>query len=73
MGGFKVLDGRREEIGYEEKQTRIFSLISLSFVGILAMITSSRNKAYLLICKKFKNDKHCRLLAVRQVSMTPLI
>ena len=73
MGGFKVLDGRGEEIGYGEKQTRIFSLIFLSFVGILAMITSSRNKAYLLICEKFKNDKHCRLLAVRQVSMIPLI
>ena len=29
MGGFKVLDGRGEEIGYGEKQTtRISSLIS---------------------------------------------
>ena len=74
MGGFKVLDGREEEIGYGEKQTtRIVSLIFLSFVEILAMITSYRNKAYLLICEKFKNDKHCRLLAVRQVSMIPLI
>ena len=32
------------------------------------MITSYRNKAYLLICEKFQKDKHCRL-AVRQVSM----
>ena len=47
MGGFKVLDGRGEEIGYEEKQTtRISSLIFLSFVEILAMITSYCNKAY---------------------------
>ena len=45
MGGFKVLDGRGEEIGYGEKQTRIFSLIFLSFVGILAMITSFLNKS----------------------------
>ena len=72
MGGFKVLDGRGEEIGYGEKQTtRISSLIFHSFVKNLAMITSYRNKAYLLICKKFQKDKHCRL-AVRQVSMIPL-
>ena len=58
MGAFKVLDGRGEEIGHEEKQTiRISSLIFLSFVEILAMITSYRNKAYLLICEKFKKDK----------------
>ena len=39
MGGFKVLDGREEEIGYSEKQTtKISSLIFLSFVEILAMI-----------------------------------
>ena len=36
------------------------------------MITSYRNKAYLLICEKFQKDKHYRL-AVRQVSMIPLI
>ena len=58
MGGFKVLDGRGEEIGYWEKQTtRISSLIFLSFVKNLAMITSYRNKAYLLICEKFQKDK----------------
>ena len=58
MGGFKVLDGRGDEIGYGEKQTtRISSLIFLSFVDILAMITSYRNKAYLLICEKFQKDK----------------
>ena len=59
MGGF--LKGFRrtgEEIGYGEKQTtKIFSLIFLSFVEILAMITSYRNKAYLLICEKFSKDK----------------
>ena len=39
MGGMKVLDGRGEEIGYGEKQTtKIYSLIFLSFVEILAMI-----------------------------------
>ena len=39
MGGFKVLDGREEEIGYMEKQTtKTSSLIFLSFVEILAMI-----------------------------------
>ena len=70
MGGFKVLDGRGEEIGYGEKQTTgISSLIFLSaFVEILAMITSYRTKAYLLICEKFQKDKHCRL-AVRQASI----
>ena len=53
-----VLDGRGEEIRYGEKETtRIFSLIFLSFVDILAMITSCRNKAYLLICEKFQKDK----------------
>ena len=53
-----VLDGRGEEIGYGEKQTtRTSSLIFLSFVEILAMITSYRNKAYLLICEKFQKDK----------------
>ena len=53
MGGFKVLDGKGEEIGYGEKQTtRISSLIFLSFVKILAMVTSYPNKAYLLICEK---------------------
>ena len=58
MGAFKVLDGRGEEIGHEEKQTiRISSLIFLSFVEILAMITSYHNKGYLLICEKFKKDK----------------
>ena len=59
MGGFKVLDARGEEIEYGEKQTtRISSLIFLSFVEILAMITSYRNKArYLLICEKFQKDK----------------
>ena len=46
MGGFKVLDGR-EEIGYGEKETtRIFSLIFLSIVEILAMITSYCDKAF---------------------------
>ena len=41
MGGFNVLDGREEDIGYGEKQTtRISSLIFLSFVEILSMITS---------------------------------
>ena len=41
MGGFKVLDGRGEDIGYGEKQTtRISSLVFLSFVEILSMITS---------------------------------
>ena len=45
-------------IGYEEKQTtRISSLIFLSFVEILAMIASYRNKAYLFICEKSQNDK----------------
>ena len=35
MGGFKVLDGIGEDIGYGEKQTtRISSLIFLSFVEI---------------------------------------
>ena len=73
MGGFKVLDGKGEEIGYGVKQTtRISSLIFFSFVEILAMITSYRNKAYLLICEKFQKDKYCRL-AVRQVSVIPLI
>ena len=73
MGGFKVLDGRGEEIGYGEKQTtRISSLIFFSFVKNLATITSYRNKAYLLISGKFQKDKHCRLV-VRQVSMIPLI
>ena len=39
MGGLKVLDGRGEETGYGEKQTtKIYSLIFLSFVEILAMI-----------------------------------
>ena len=73
MGGFKVLDGKGEEIGYGEKQTtRISSLIFLSFVEILVMITSCRTKANLLIGEKFQKDKHCRL-AVRQVSMIPFI
>ena len=45
MGGFKVLDGRGEEIGYGEETTRIFSLIFLSLVEILAMITSYCDKA----------------------------
>ena len=72
MGGFKILDGRGEEIGYGEKQTRISFLIFLSFVEILAMITTYCNKAYLLICEKFQKDKHCRF-AVRQVSMIPSI
>ena len=72
MGGFKVLDGRGEEIGYGENQiTRISSLIFLSFVDILAM-KSYCHKAYLLISEKFQKDKHCRL-AVRQVSMIPVI
>ena len=54
-GGFKILEGRGEEIGYGEKQTtRTSSLIFLSFVEILAMITSYRNKAYLLIREKFQ-------------------
>ena len=60
MGGFKVLDGKGEEIGYgygEKQTTRISSLIFLSFVEILAMITSYRNKAYLLMCEKFQKDK----------------
>ena len=62
MGGFKVLDGKGEEIGYGEKQTtRISSLIFLSFVKILAMVTSYPNKAYLLICKKFQKDKKTTL------------
>ena len=73
MGGFKVLDGRGEEIGYVENQTaRISFLIFLSFVEILVMITSYRTKAYLLICEIFQKDKNCRL-AVRQVSMIPFI
>ena len=39
MGGFKVLDGRGEEIGYVEKQTtRISSLIFLSFAEILSVV-----------------------------------
>ena len=58
MGGFKALDGRGEEIGQWKKQTtRISCHIFLSFVEILAMITSYRNKAYLLICEKFQRDK----------------
>ena len=62
MGGFKVLDRRGEEIGYGEKQTtRISSLMFLSFVEILAMITSSRNKAYLLIYEKFQNDEKANI------------
>ena len=45
-------------IGYGEKQTtRIFSPNFLSLVEFLAMITSYRNKAYLLICEKFQKDK----------------
>ena len=65
MVGFKVLDGRGEEIGYGEKQTtRISFLIFLSFVKNLAMITSYRNKAYLLICEKFQKDKNCRLAVI---------
>ena len=61
-GGFKVLDGRGEEIGYGEKQTtRISSLIYLSFVKILVMITSYCNKTYLLICEKFQNDKKTKI------------
>ena len=58
MGGFKVLDGKGEKIGYGENHTRISSLIFLSFVEILAMITSYRNKAYLLICETFQKYKH---------------
>ena len=58
MGGFKISDGRGEEIGYGEKQTtRLSSLIFLSFVENLAMITSYRNKAYLSSCEKFQKDK----------------
>ena len=57
MGGFKILDGRGEEIGYGEKQTRISSLIFLSFVEVLATITTYCNKAYLLTCEKFQKDK----------------
>ena len=58
MGGFKVLDGRGEEIGYGKNETtRIFSLIFLSLVEILAMITSYGDKAYLLICEKFQKYK----------------
>ena len=62
MGGFKVLEWRGEEIGYGEKQTtRISSLMFLSFVEILAMITSYRNKAYLLIYEKFQNDEKANI------------
>ena len=62
MGGFKVLDGRVEEKGYGEKQTtRISSLLFLSFVEILAMVTSYCNKAYLLICEKFQKDKNTNI------------
>ena len=44
MGGFKILGGTGEEIGYgEEQTTRIFSLIFLSFVEILAMIVDLWN------------------------------
>ena len=58
MDFYKVLDGTGEEIGYGEKQTtKIFSLIFLSFAEILAIITSYRNKAYLLICERFSKDK----------------
>ena len=60
MAGFKVLllDGRGEEIRYVEKQTtRIFSLIFLSFVEILAMITTYCIKAYVLICERFQKGK----------------
>ena len=50
MGGFKVLDGRGEEIAYGEKQTtRISSPIFLSFVEILAMITSYRKRQALTL------------------------
>ena len=63
MDGFKVLDGRGEEIGYGENQTtRVSSLIFLSFVEILAMITSYRNKAYLLICEKFQRGKKTNIV-----------
>ena len=65
MGGFKVSDGRGEEIGYGEKQTRrISSLIFLSFVKILQQlpVTVSRNKAYLLICEKFQKDKKTNIV-----------
>ena len=62
IGGFKVLDGRGEKIGYGEKQTtRISSLIFLSFVEILAMIISYRNKAYLLFYEKFQKDKKANI------------
>ena len=44
-------------MGQEKQTTRISSLIFLSFVEILAMITSYRNKAYLLICEKFQKIK----------------
>ena len=39
------------------QQEYLPSLIFLSFVEILAMITSYRNKAYLLICEMFQKDK----------------
>ena len=44
MGGFKVLEGRGEDIGYavwgEADNKNIFSNLSVSFVEILSMITS---------------------------------
>ena len=67
LGGFRR-ERRRDRVWEEADNI----LSNLSFVEILAMITSYRNKAYLLICEKFQKDKHCRL-AVGQVSIIPLI
>ena len=44
-------------MGRTRQQEYLPSLIFLSFVEILATITSYRNKAYLLICETFQKDK----------------
>ena len=55
MGGFRR-ERRRDRVWGETDNKNIFSNF-LSFVDILAMITSYRNKAYLLNCEKFQKDK----------------
>ena len=44
-------------MGRSRQQEYLVYIIFLSFVEILAMIKSYRNKAYLLICEKFQDDK----------------
>ena len=55
MGGLEGFRRERRRDRVWEEADNILS--NLSFVEILAMITGYRNKAYLLICEKFQNDK----------------